>query len=58
MLCLSQCQSDSALRRTYWSSGGTAGRNSRLPKLFLFEPFLLVSAGMDTLKYGETLCDT
>ena len=35
MLCLSQCQSDSALTRTYWTSGGTAGRNSRLPKLFL-----------------------
>ena len=33
-LCLSQCQSDSALTRTYWSSRGTAGRNSRF-KLFL-----------------------
>ena len=35
MLCLSQCQSDSAVTRTYWSSGGRAGRNSHLPKLFL-----------------------
>ncbi len=34
MLCLFQCQSDSALTRTYWSSRGTAGRNSRF-KLFL-----------------------
>ena len=34
MLCLSQC-SESALTRTYWPSGGTVGRNSRLPKLFL-----------------------
>ena len=35
MLCLSQCQSDSALlTRTYWSSRGTAGRNSCF-KLFL-----------------------
>ena len=35
MLCLSQCQSDSALlTKTYWSSRGTAGRNSRF-KLFL-----------------------
>ena len=39
-----QYQSDFALTRTYWSSGGTAGRNSRFtsshfPKLFSF-PFL------------------
>ena len=34
MLCLFQCQSDSALTRTYWSSRGTAGRNSHF-KLFL-----------------------
>ena len=34
ILCLFQCQSDSALTRTYWSSRGTAGRNSRF-KLFL-----------------------
>ena len=34
MLCLFQCQSDSALTRTYWSSSGTAGRDSRF-KLFL-----------------------
>ena len=34
MLCFFQCQSDSALTRTYWSSRGTAGRNSRF-KLFL-----------------------
>ena len=34
MLCLSQCQSDSALARKYRTSGGTAS----LPKLFLFEP--------------------
>ena len=34
MLCLFQCQSDSALTRTYWPSRGTAGRNSRF-KLFL-----------------------
>ena len=41
MLCLSQCKSDSALTRTYWPSGGTAGGISSYPKLFLFEPFLL-----------------
>ena len=35
MLCLSQCQSDSALTRTYWSFRGTAGINSRSRKLFL-----------------------
>ena len=40
MLCLSQCQSNSALTRTYWSSWGTAGRNSHLPKLF----FLILRA--------------
>ena len=34
MLCLFQCQSNSAFTRTYWSSRGTAGRNSRF-KLFL-----------------------
>ena len=35
MLCLSQCQADSALlTRTCWSSRGTAGRHSRF-RLFL-----------------------
>ena len=58
MLCLSQCQSDSAPTRTYWSSRGTAGRNARFKDswdlFFCFVRHFEFSSGLPLYTSSQT----